>query len=106
MYVLAGDVATTPGPVPAPKQLPIKCATMNARSLKSVQKVSPQIDSIISNLQRFQNFVYGENLDVVCVNEAWLNESIVDSEILNSDYHILHEKRVGRKSGGVLIAIK
>ena len=37
--LLAGDIATNPGPVPTPTmQLPIKCATINARSLKSIHK--------------------------------------------------------------------
>ena len=74
--LVAGDIATNPGPVPVPKQLPIKCAPINVGSLKSVHK-DVATNSIISNLQRFQNFVYGENLDVVCVNETWLNEIII-----------------------------
>jgi hypothetical protein len=45
-------------------------------------------------------------LDVVCVNETWLNENISNSEILNSDYNIFRKDRVGRNGGGVLVAIK
>ena len=37
---------------------------------------------MISNLTAFQNFVYHEDLDIVCVTETWLNDSIRDSEIL------------------------
>jgi endonuclease/exonuclease/phosphatase family metal-dependent hydrolase len=54
--------------------------------LKSIHK-DVTTNSIICNLQRFQDFVYGENLDIVCVNETWLNENISNSEILNSDYN-------------------
>ena len=103
--LLAGDIATNPGPAPPSKQLPIKCATINARSLKSIHK-DVTTNSIICNLQRFQDFVYGENLDVVCVNETLLNENISNSEILNSDYIIFRKDRVGRNGGGVLVAIK
>ena len=103
--LLAGDIATNPGPAPPSKHLPIKCATINARSLKSIHK-DVTTNSIICNLQRFQDFVYGENLDVVCVNETWLNENISNSEILNSDYIIFRKDRVGRNGGGVLVAIK
>ena len=62
--LLAGDIAANPGPAPPSKQLPIKRATINARSLKSIHK-DVTTNSIICNLQRFQDFVYGENLDVV-----------------------------------------
>jgi exonuclease III len=103
--LLAGDIASNPGPAPPSKQLPIKCATINARSLKNIHK-DVTTNSIIRNLQRFQDFVYGENLDVVCVNETWLNENISNSEILNSDYNIFRKDRVGRNGGGVLVAIK
>ena len=103
--IIGLETLTNPGPAPASKQLPIKCATINARSLKSIHK-DVATNSTTCNLQRFQDFVYGENLDVVCVNETWLNENISNSEILNSDYHILRKDRVSRNGGGVLIAIK
>ena len=104
-FLLHGDIATNPGTAPASKKLPIKCATINARSLKSIHK-DVATNSTICNLQRFHDFVYGENLDVVCVNETWLNENISNTKILSSYYHILRKDRVSRNGGGVLIAIK
>ena len=79
--LLAGDIATNPGPTCKTTNFSIKCATVNARSLKSVHK-DVTTNSTICNLERFQDFVYGENLDVVCVNETWLNENISNVEIL------------------------
>ena len=45
-------------------------------------------------------------MDVVCVNETWLNESIVNSEILKDNYIIFRKDRSHNRAGGVLIAIK
>ena len=60
----------------------------------------------IYNLNRFQDLVYAESSDVVCVNETWLNKDILDSEILHSDYTIFRKDRVNRSGGGVLLAVK
>ena len=57
-------------------------------------------------MERFQDLVYSENPDVVCVNETWLNKDISDSEILHSGYTIYRKDRANRAGGGVLIAIK
>jgi exonuclease III len=59
----------------------------------------------VCNLNCFQDLVYSEQIDIVCVNETWLNGNIDDSEILNSDYTILRKDRETR-GGGVLLAIK
>jgi hypothetical protein len=50
-------------------------------------------NSTICNLERFQDVVYGENLDVVCVNETWLNENFGNVEILHSDYTIFRTNK-------------
>ena len=86
----------------------------------------------VCNLLRFQDLVYAENSDVICVNEIWLNQNISNSEILHSGFtiyvicvneiwlnqnisnsEILHSgftifrrDRSDRGGGGVLIAIK
>ena len=64
----------------------------------------PQSSSAI--LQRFQGLVYSEDLDIVCVNETWLNDAIVDSEILHDGYTIFRNDRKHNRAGGLLIAIK
>ena len=57
-------------------------------------------------LHRFQDLVYAENSDVICVNETWLNQNISNSEILHSGSTIFRRDRSDRGGGGVLIAIK
>ena len=103
--LLAGDIATNPGPACKNENFLIKWATINARSLKSFHK-NDTTNSIVCNLERFQDFVYAENLDVVCVNETWLNDYVSNAEILHSDYTIIRKKRVGRNGGGVIVGIK
>ena len=58
-----------------------------------------------SNIERFQNLVYSEDTDIVCVNETWLNEDIKKTKVLHSGYDIFRKDR-GSRGGGVLLAIK
>ena len=78
----------------------VKCLGLNARSLTSLVK-----DKTESNLERFQNFVYSEDLDIVCVNETWLSNNVYNAEILHSGYTIFRKDRKSR-GGGVLLGIK
>lgn len=62
---------------------------------------------MISNLAAFQNFVYREDLDIICVTGTWLNNSISDSEILPYNYTTFRRDRShNRIGGGVLISVK
>ena len=45
-------------------------------------------------------------MDIVCLTETWVNESISDFEILTTGYDIYKNDRQNRTGGGVLIAIK
>ena len=58
-----------------------------------------------SNLERFQNFVYSDDLDIVCANETWLSANVYNAEILHSGYCIARKDRKTR-GGGVLLGIK
>jgi exonuclease III len=60
----------------------------------------------VCNLQRFQNLVYNENSDIICVNETWLNNSISNEDTLHSGFTIYRKDRKDRYGGGVLEAIK
>jgi radical SAM superfamily enzyme len=53
-----------------------------------------------SSLERFQNLVYSDDLDIVCVNETWLSGHVYNVEILQ----ILQDRKTRR--GGVLLGIK
>ena len=84
-WLLSGDVAINPGPCNVHVNRSVKCLAMNARSLMSTHKLTES--ETVCNLNCFQDLVYSEQIDIVCVNEtAWLNGNIDNSEILNSDY--------------------
>ena len=55
LILLAGNIATNPGP-----NSQIRCLVLNARSLKSIHR-DEMTDQKICNLQHFQNLVYTEN---------------------------------------------
>ena len=78
---------------------------LNARSLKSFHR-DPESKTAVCNLERFQNLVYNENSDVICVNETWLTNEVRSKEILHAGYTIYRKDRANRCGGGVLIAIK
>ena len=56
--LLAGDIATNPGP-----SKPVKCVSLNARSLKSLHNTDGKV---ISNIHCFQDLVYAHELDIIC----------------------------------------
>jgi Reverse transcriptase (RNA-dependent DNA polymerase)/Endonuclease-reverse transcriptase len=48
-----------------------------------------------------------EVYDVLCFNETWLDESITDSLLLNSEcYCIIRHDRIGKTGGGIIALIK
>ena len=59
-----------------------------------------------SNLHRFPNFVYAEDIDIVFANETWLSNSVNSVEILHSEYAIFRNDREGRRGGGVISGIR
>jgi hypothetical protein len=92
LLLLAGDIATNPGPY---KHTIVKTSSQNvSHSMLEVwwvyiKPTSETIWQILTGIERFQNLVYSENPDIVCVNETWLNnEDIKNSEILHSGYDI------------------
>ena len=70
------------------------------RSLKRYHKDST------TNWQSLAIRFHGENFDVICVNETWLNQNISNSEILHSGFTIFRRDRSDRVAGVVLIAIR
>ena len=104
--LISGDINSNPGPVSASTAGKIYCLVINARSLKRYHKDSTTNWQSVSKLHRFQDLVYAENSDVICVNETWLNQNISNSEILHSGFTIFRRDRSDRAGDGVLIAIK
>ena len=97
--LLAGDVATNPGP-----RSSIECLYLNSRSLKAFVEMDDK-PSKVCKIDVFQQLVYSGDYDVVCVCETWLNDSVLDSELL-AGYSIFRRDRLGRTGGGVLVAVK
>ena len=58
--------------------------------------------SLVNKLSKFQSFVYP--IDVYCITESRLSDSIFDNEILPSGYSIFRKDRDSR-GGGILIAV-
>ena len=102
LLLLCGDIASHPGPsslsLDGSQKSSVKCLVLNARSLKSFHKTTTE-NKTISNLQRFQDLVYADDSDVVCVNETWLNEEISNSELLHDGYIIYRKDRDTRRAG-------
>ena len=71
LLLLCGDVASHPGPVGSSESISfIKCMVSTTQSLKSLKKVVNNDGSkaFACNLHQFQDLVYSENMDVVCVS--------------------------------------
>ena len=107
-FYLSGDVELNPGLKNATNQLPcdkrpVKCLLLNARSLMSTAKIND--GKTVSNLERFQNLVYCEDVDIVFVKETWLSKSVYNTEILHAGYTLIRNDREGR-GGGILLGIK
>ena len=83
----------------------LKTLYMNSRGLKALVDDSSVQGSKISKLILFQNLVYANQFDIVCVCETWLNEDVLDNEILQG-YTIYRNDRSNYRGGGVLLAIK
>ena len=77
---------------------------MNARSLK--KNIYTPGNLPISNLLKFQEVVYSDTLDLICISETWLNSQILNKEILQYGFDIYRADRATERTGrGVLIAI-
>ena len=104
LILLAGDVAINPGPCSSRNSV-IKCLALNARSFRSIHR-DPESSRTVRNLECFQNLVYNENSDVICVNETWLTDEVSNKEILHSEFTIYRKDGTNRCGGRVLIEIK
>jgi hypothetical protein len=101
VIVLAGDIATNPGP----NNQHLRCLSFNAQSIRSTKKIPD--GSYASNLKSFQDLVYVEELDLIFVTESWLNDNFSDKEILPKGYNIVRKDRsANQRGGGVFIALR
>ena len=90
--LLAGDVATNPGPDPASNARfsngrhinGLNASYLNARSLKAfaTDPDQPNATSKVCKITLLQRLVYSAKYDIVCICETWLNDSVLNSEPL------------------------
>jgi hypothetical protein len=97
--IRSGDTAVSLNPGPNT----LRCFLQNARSLKAVVRDECSTESKIG---LFKDIVYGQDLDVICITETWLNDTVYDHELLPSGYTIFRNDRKGRVGSRVLIATK
>ena len=102
LAIATGDVAANPGPDGHSKSV-LNCYLQNVRSLKAVNNDGISNENKMSDLQ---DIVYSRDLDIICLTETWLNDSINNREIFPLGYNIYRKDRLTRVGGGVLIAVK
>ena len=78
---------------------------LNARSLKAFVQSKMDSTSKVCKMTLLQNLVYSAKYDIVCICETWLNNTVLNSELLPG-YSIFRRDRVGKIGGGVLVAVK
>ena len=112
LVLLANDVQLNPGPSNPITAKPcktnpsdLKVLYLNARSLKSFVPADNDTSNKVCKITLLQELVHGGEYEVVCVCENWLNNTILDTELLPG-FNIFRRDRKGRIGGGVLIAIK
>ena len=92
LILLAGDIATNPGPPQNSTRYNIQCLYLNARSL-------------INKTNELQTLAL--DIDLLAKTETWLKPDNLDSEILSSnDFNIYRRDRTDRTGGGVLLAVR
>ena len=108
--LLAGDVATNPGPTRRNNHQPngsrsffARCLLINARSLISSHRLNGKQSCHLTN---FQSLVFSEQADIVWVTETWLRDDIENSEILPWCDYTIYRKDRNTRGGGVLLALK
>ena len=102
LILLAGDVATNPGPPKSGRNF-VNCLVINACSLKSRHFVNGRK---LCHLSSFQDLVYSEQPDFVWVTETWLTDDVHNCEILNNSYYVYRKDWETRQGGGVMLAVK
>ena len=118
LTLLAGDVATNPGPLTKSTEMnpaqghsfrrqtdALNVLYLNARSLKAFVPSNTDCTSKQCKITLLQHLVYSATYDIVCICETWLNAIVLSSELLPG-FSIFRRDRVGKIGGGVLVAVK
>jgi len=57
-------------------------------------------------LHILQDITYSYDLDIICLAETWLNDTVSNNEILPIGYNIHRKDRLNQVGSGVLVAVK
>ena len=60
----------------------------------------------LSKLDELRQIVSLTNVDIICVNETWLNNKTEDNVVALQGYNLIRHDRLGRLGGGLIIYIK
>ena len=75
------------------------------RSIKSTRLFHINIRSLLSKFDEFSHIVVNNFLDIISVNETWLNGDICDTEISIDNFDLFRCDRDGR-GGGVALYVR
>lgn len=63
--------------------------------------------SLIAHFDDVTQLLHRESIDILCLTETWLNESMPDGNVAISDYCLFREDRTdGRRGGGLMVYIR
>ena len=61
--------------------------------------------SIVNKIDELQLLIEAEHPDVIGISETWLEDNIVDNDLIVNDYNIYRHDRVKKIGGGVLLLV-
>lgn len=104
LLIIAGDVATNPGPI----------QTSNGSDLNRCRRKSKlsvlyaNARSIVNKTDKLCLEIESRSHDIVVLTETHLDDSILDSEIFPANFIVFrnYRRHLGRYGGGVLIAVR
>ena len=100
------DIARNPSPMNDAELKSLNVLYFNGWSLKSfVTLIDDQSGTKVCKLSLYQQLIYGDDFDIICICEKWLNSGILDSELLSA-YNILRRDRKDRVGDGELLEAK
>ena len=84
------------------------CSSHPVRSGKGLKFVHLNICHLLPKVSQLQDLLYRETKDVpnICgISESYLNESILDNEIIIPGFNVIRRDRPGRSGGGVVVYV-
>ena len=104
----SGDGCDTRRCLSQPPRLTLRQTSQACRTIApapvSLMRVGHlNVRSLTRHLDDVNHLLLSENLDVLCLSESWLTESVDDRMLVFPGYAIIRRDRSGRSGGGVAI---